>query len=62
MIDIIFDVAVRLLLLLADLLGMSYEAVNVWLFVILWPLFTLGLVGVVVRQRWKLKRLKGGGR
>ena len=59
MIDIIFDVAVWLLLLLADFLGMSYEAVNVWLFVILWPLVTLVLVGMVVWQRRELKRIKG---
>lgn len=57
MIDAIFNGCVVLLLFLADLFGMTYEAVNVWIFVVIWPLFTLVLIAVVVWQRWRIRRL-----
>lgn len=59
MIDAVFDGCVLLLLFLADLLGMTYKAVNVWIFVIAWPVFTLVLIAVVVWQRIKIRRLQG---
>lgn len=57
MIDLIFRWCVILLVGLADLLGISYEAVNVWIFVILWPLITLGLIAVIVGQQVRVRRL-----
>jgi hypothetical protein len=59
MIDAIFDGCVLLLLFLADLLGMTYKAINVWIFVVIWPLFTLALIAVVVWQRLKIRCLQG---
>jgi hypothetical protein len=59
MIDTIFNLCVQLLLWLADLLGITYEAVNVWIFVIIWPIFTLGLIWIVFRQRLRIQRLEG---
>jgi hypothetical protein len=59
MIDAIFDGCVLFLVFLADLLGVTYEAINVWIFVIIWPVFTLALVIAVVRQRSKIRRLLG---
>jgi hypothetical protein len=59
MTDAIFDCCVWLLLFLADLLGMTYKAINVWIFVVIWPVFTLALVAVVVWQRLKIRRLQG---
>ena len=55
MIDAIFNGCVLLLLFLADLMGMSYEAINVWIFVIIWPVITLALMATVVRQ-WMFTR------
>jgi len=58
MIDKIFDLCVAFLLWLADLLGITYKAVNVWIFVIIWPIFTLGLIWLVFRQRRQIKQLE----
>ena len=59
MIDSIFDLCVYLLVWAADLLGITYKAVNVWIFVIIWPIFTLGLIWIVFRQRRRIKQLEG---
>jgi hypothetical protein len=59
MIDAVFDGCVLLLLFLADLFGMTYKAVNVWIFVIVWPVFTLVLIAGVVWQRIRIRRLQG---
>ena len=37
-VDIIFKICVYILVDLADLLGISYEAINIWIFVIIQPL------------------------
>lgn len=57
-IDALFDLCVRFLLWLADLLGMSYNEINIWIFCVLWPLFTLALIGIVIWQHRKIKALK----
>jgi hypothetical protein len=59
MIDNIFNLCVQLLLWLADLLGITYEAVNVWIFVIIWPIFTLVLIWMIFRQRLLIQQLEG---
>jgi hypothetical protein len=59
MIDAIFDKCVELLVFLADQLGMTYEAINVWIFVIVWPIFTLALIALVILQQLKIRRLLG---
>jgi hypothetical protein len=43
-IDKIFDWAVYGLVWLAKLLGITYEEINVWLFCVVWPLFTVALI------------------
>ena len=48
MIEALFVQCVRLLHWLAKKLGTTYEAVNVWIFLILWPAFTLFLIGWIV--------------
>ena len=47
MIDAVFDPCVYSLLILADGLGMSYEAVIVWIFCLIWSAVTLALVAFV---------------
>ena len=59
MIDAIFDKCVELLVFLANQLGMTYEAINVWIFVIIWPAFTLALIALVILQQLKIRRLLG---
>jgi hypothetical protein len=58
MINTIFDACVQLLLTWAGVLGMSYKAINVWLFVFLWPLATLALIGLVLYQRIQIRGLR----
>ncbi len=61
MTDRIFQLCVDLLVWLARLLGTSYEVVNVWIFCVIWPIFTLLLVGIVVWQYWTIRKLRRKG-
>ncbi|NQV29381.1 MAG: hypothetical protein HQ508_00710 [Candidatus Marinimicrobia bacterium] len=49
-IDTTFNWAVYALVWLGNLLGITYEEINVWLFVIAWPLVTV-LMGVIIWQQ-----------
>ncbi len=68
MINEIFDWCVQFLVFWAGRLGMSYKAINVWVFVIIWPVFTLLLIGLVIAQQVRdssvtqagEKNIKGG--
>jgi len=51
---VVFDLCVRLLEWLARVFGTTYEAVNVWIFCVIWPLFTVGLIVAIIRQRKKI--------
>ena len=58
-VDIIFDWAVIALYEVAGWLNITYEEINVWLFCIAWPLFTLALIIWAVslwRQNRQLRR------
>ena len=58
-INFIFHGSVEALIVLARLLGMTYQEINVWLFVIAWPVLTLLLMYAVfflVRQNRELRR------
>jgi uncharacterized membrane protein YhaH (DUF805 family) len=55
---VIFDGCATLLLFLADRLGMTYEAINVWIFVVIWPIFTLALIVIVIAQQMTIRRLR----
>ena len=57
-IEALFDRCVDILLWLAALLGISYDTINVWIFCFIWPIFTLTLVFIVLRQQQKIRRLK----
>ncbi len=58
LIDTIFNWAVYALVWLAQLLGISYEEINVWLFCVAWPLVTVLLVAIIWKQRRELKSIK----
>jgi len=57
MIDLIFEVCVQILIVLANGLGVSYRAINVYIFVIIWPFVTLALIITVIAQARALRRL-----
>ena len=57
MIDRLFIGCVKLLHWVASRLGTSYEAVNVWFFIVIWPLFTLALIALVILQQMKIHEL-----
>ena len=51
-IDYTFNLAVRWLYACADVFGITYEEINVWLFCIAWPLTsTAMLIWIVVLRR-----------
>ena len=53
LIDLIYDFCVKLLIDTASFLGITYEEINVWLFVVIWPLLSLVLFAEVIRLRIK---------
>lgn len=52
--EFVFDLCVRILVGIAELTGLTYEQVNVLIFVVLLPLVLIGLVG---RTVWLERRL-----
>ena len=57
-IDAIFRFCVVLLVDIAKLLGISYEALNIWVFIIIQPLVTLILFIWVLRLRRTIKNIQ----
>ena len=57
MVDWIFEKCVLLLVWLANQLGMTYEAINVWIFVVIWPALTLVLIALVILQQMRIRKL-----
>ncbi len=51
----LFDICVTIIQTLADVCGISYEAMNIWLFVIIHPILTLilAIMAINYRRRWK---------
>jgi hypothetical protein len=57
--DAIFDWCVELLVYFAGVFGITYKEINVWVFVIIWPIFTLALIVIVFIQQIRIRRLLG---
>jgi len=45
--SIVFDACVNFLLWLGPLVGMTYVEINVWIFCIIWPIFTIVLMVII---------------
>jgi hypothetical protein len=60
MMDRIFDWCVGVLVYWAGILGITYKEINVWVFVIIWPIVTLILTGIIVVQCQKIRKLSKG--
>jgi len=57
-VDIIFNWCVRLLYDWATFFGITYEEINIWVFIVIWPVLTLALVAwtlLLLRENRHLK-------
>ena len=50
-IDITFNFCVRLLYDIGNFLGITYEKINVWLFVVIWPILSMIMFAEIIRLR-----------
>jgi hypothetical protein len=57
MMDQIFDWCVNVLVYWAGILGITYKEINVWVFVIIWPIVTLLMASVIVWQWRRIRQL-----
>lgn len=57
-IDLIFDFCVQLLIDAGVLFGMSYEEINIWLFIVFEPLLFLAVVAYALSMRGKARKLQ----
>lgn len=58
--DQIFDGCVNVLVYWANVLGLTYKEINVWVFVIIWPILTVALMIIILRQQRKIHQLTDG--
>ena len=58
MINEVFAAADGFIRWLALVSGISYESVNVYIFIVIWPIYTLALMAVVTIQFRVIRRLK----
>ena len=56
--DAIFDWCVDILIYFAGVFGITYKEINVWVFVIIWPILTLALVIWLIIQQTRIRRLQ----
>ncbi len=57
-VDIVFNWCVRLLYDWATFFGITYEEINIWIFIVVWPIITLAMavwIILLLRQNQRLK-------
>ena len=59
-VDGVFQICVFILVDLANFLGISYEEINVWIFVVIWPLITIYQTMRILYLKSKMKLLFDG--
>ena len=57
MMDQVFDWCVNVLVYWAGIFGITYKEINVWVFVIIWPILTIVLVALIIWQRQRIQQL-----
>jgi len=62
MMDKIFDWCVNVLVYWAGVIGITYKEINVWVFVIIWPVVTALLVVIIFVQQRKIQQLSQKGK
>jgi len=60
MMDQIFNWCVNVLVYWAGNLGITYKEINVWVFVIIWPIVTIIMGIVILWQRRMIRQLSTG--
>ncbi len=60
MMDQIFNWCVNVLVYWAGILGITYKEINVWVFVIIWPVLTILLISIIVVQYRTIRKLSEG--
>ena len=58
-VDIIFNWCVRLLYDWATFFGITYEEINIWIFIVVWPIITVAMalwILILLRQNRRLKQ------
>ena len=56
-IDELFRACVVLLVFVADKVGVTYEEINIWIFVILWPALTVYQTSRIIYLRLRVRKL-----
>jgi hypothetical protein len=56
--ETIFDACVELLVWTANVCGTSYKAINVYIFVIAWPMLLVSMGAMLIWQRRKIAALE----
>lgn len=57
-VDIVFNWCVRLLYDWATFFGITYEEINIWIFIVAWPIITLAMASWIVLLLRQNRRLK----
>lgn len=60
MMEQIFDWCVSVLVYWSGIFGITYKEINVWVFVIIWPILTVILIGIIVVQYGRIRKLSKG--
>jgi len=57
MMDQIFNWCVNVLVYWAGIFGITYKEINVWIFVIIWPILTIVMTTILLKQRQTIQQL-----
>ena len=60
--DVIFGWCVNLLVKWAEALGLTYNEINIWIFVIIEPLIFLTMLFIILKQQIKIRKLMNNGK
>ena len=55
--DIIFKLCVDVLIFLANVLGITYQEINVWIFWIIEPIVFIYMLTLIIKQNRYIKRI-----
>ena len=55
--DIIFKLCVDVLIFLANVLGITYQEINVWVFCIIEPIIFIYMLTLIIKQKRYIKRI-----
>lgn len=55
--DQIFDWCVGVLIYWANIFGVTYKEINIWVFVIIWPILTIIMTAIIIKQWQRIRQL-----